>query len=339
MAGITHLKEFQKESLRGFVDASVENRVPTVIDRFVKEDVTYNTNFAYDVIQRSNHIAAMIGLGAEKPVVDRHAVSKVMGELAHFGLSDVITIEELYAINQARNSGEQGAMVDKLLNRAADLLEWLDLRVQVEKAKAIGLGRNEYNKNGVKVEVDYGIPANHKVVLTSGNDWNSVNRDVIGDLLTWDKQYRDTNKKKADAILMTRETLSKLTKNAMIIAEAGRPAGAVRASEEDVRAVLSSHGLPEFVIIDDTSATVKDIYTGEEEVIEYFPVNRIVFISEGVAQFLNGPNPDDENFAPVTTLEAFDLRNPKRSIIETARTGFAIVDNPGLLLHADVVAP
>ncbi|MCG7345315.1 major capsid protein [Sporosarcina sp. ACRSL] len=337
MAGITHLQEFSKETLRGFVDESLEARVPTVVDRYMKNDVTYDTNFAYDIIKRSNHIAAMIGLGAEKPVVDRHATAKVMGELAHFGLQDVITIEELYAINQARNSGEQAAMVDKLLNRAADLLDALDLRIQVEKMKAVGLGKNVYNKNGVKVELDYQIPANHKIVLTSGNDWNDVNRDVIGDLLTWDKTYRDTNKKKADAIWMTREMLSKLTKNVLIIAEAGRPAGSTRASEAEVRTVLAGFGLPEIVIIEDTEATVKDIETGNEETIEFFPKNRVVFISEGVGEFLTGPNPDDANFAPVRTLEAFDLRTPKRSIFEVAQTGFAVVDNPSLLLHADVV--
>lgn len=336
MAGITHLKEFTKETLRGFVDESIAAQTPSVVDRFVKNNVTYNTNFAYDIIQRSNHIAAMIGLGAEKPVVDRHATASVMGELAHFGLKDVVTIEELYAINQARNSGEQSAMIEKLLNRAIDLNNALDLRIQVEKMKAIGLGRNDYNKNGVKVALDYKIPANHKVVLTDGNDWDEVSRDVVGDLLAWDKTYRDTNKKKADAILMTRETLSKLTKNSLIIAEAGRPAGALRVSEAEVRTVLSGFGLPEIVIIDNTSATVKDVESGEEETIEFFPSNRVIFISEGVGEFLTGPNPDDDNFAPVRVLDAYDLRTPKRSVFEVSQSGFAVLENPSLLLHADV---
>lgn len=336
MAGITHLEEFQKPTLRGFIDESIKNQPPQVIDNYIGNDTTYDTKFAYDIINRSAHIAAMIGLGAEKPVVDRHASASVMGELAHFGLKDVVTIEELYAIAQARNDGERNAMVEKLLNRAGDLVDWLQLRVKVEKLKAAAIGKNEYNKNGVKVELDYGIPSEHKIALSSPNDWDNVDRDVIGDLLVWDKQYRDTNGKKAEAILMTRQALSKLTKNKMIIAEAGRYEGAVRVSEADVTSVLSGYGLPNFEIVEETTVEVKDIYTGVMETIEVFPVNRLVFISKGAGVFLTGPNPDDENFAPVATLEAYDLRTPKRSVIEVAQSGFAILENPGLILHADV---
>ena len=184
--------------------------------------------------------------------------------------------------------------------------------------------------------MDYGIPANHKIALTGGNDWDDLGRDVVGDLLEWDKRYRDTNKRRADAILMTRQTLSKLTKNRMIIAEAGRYDGAVRVSEEDVQAVLAGFKLPPIEIVEDTSIEVKDIYTGDIETIEVFPENRIVFISKGAGVFLTGPNPDDPNFAPVATLEAYDERSPKRSVLEVAQSGFAILENPGLVLHADV---
>lgn len=336
MAGITHLEEFQKPTLRGFIDESIKNQPPQVIDKYIGNDTTYDTKFAYDIIQRSAHIAAMIGLGAEKPVVDRHATASVMGELAHFGLKDIVTIEELYAIAQARNSGEKNAMVEKLLNRAGDLVDWLQLRITVEKLKAAAIGKNEYNKNGVKVQLDYGIPAEHKIALTSPNDWDDVNRDVIGDLLAWDGVYRKTNGKKADAILMTRQALMKLTKNKLIIAEAGRPEGVVRVSEAELNDVLTGFGLPTFEIVDETSVEVKDIYTGKMETIEVFPVNRLVFISQGTGVFLTGPNPDDDNFAPVATLDAYDERTPKRSIIEVAQSGFAVLENPNLILHADV---
>lgn len=335
MSGISHLNEFSKESLRAFIDESYENKTPSVIDKYVGDEVTYDQNFAYDVIERSNHIAAMIGLGAEKPVVDRHAVATKMGSLAFYGLKEVVTVEELYALSQARNNGERSNMVDKLVNRSADLVEWLQLRIQVEKLKAVALGKNEYNKNGVKVELDYGIPSDHKISL-SGDGWDDTDRDVIGDLLEWDKQYRDTNGQSADAILMTRKALSKLTKNKMVIAEAGRYEGAVRVSEADTKEVLAGFGLPNIEYIEDTEIKVKDIYTGEDETIETFPENRVVFVSNGVGDFLTGPNPDAEDFAPVPTLEAYDERTPRRSILEVGQAGFTVLDNPNLLLHADV---
>lgn len=338
MASITYLQEFQPETLRGFVDASQENQTPAIIDRFMGDEVTYNTNFATDIITRSQHIAAMIGLGGQKPVKDRNAVSRVMGELAHFGLQDVVTIEEAYAINQARNDGERSAVIARLINRSQDLLNDMALRVSVEKMKAVALGGNQYNKNGVKVDVDYGIPAEHKKVLLNGNDWAEANHDVIGDLLEWDKQYRDTNKRKADAILMTRTVFSSLTKNQLVIVEAGRPTGATRVSEAELRDVLAGYALPEIVLIEDTTVAVKDVETGEVEEITVFPENRIVFAAEGVGNFLTGPNPDAPNFEPIVFLDVYNERNPKRDIFEVSRTGFAVVDNPNLLLHADVIA-
>lgn len=340
MAGITHLKEFQKPALRGFIDQSMEDNFDELsfVESFIGNDTTYDTKFAYDIIKRSQHIAAMIGLGAEKPVVDRHATAQVMGELAHFGLKDVITIEELYAINEARNSGEKNAMVEKLLNKSADLVFALKLRIRVEKLKALALGKNEYNKNGVKVQLDYGIPSEQKVALVGAEAWSTADKDVIGDLLGWVEIYRKANGKKPEAMLLTRKVLNQLTDNKTIIAEA-RPMtpGATRVSLAEVNEVLSRYGLPVAQIVEETTVSVRDIYSGEEEVIEVFPENRIVFASKGAGVFLTGPNPDADNFAPVATLEAYDERTPKRSIIEVAQSGFAILENPSLVMHIDVL--
>lgn len=339
MATITHLKEFQEPALRGFVDESVKAPMEELnfVNEFIGDEVTYSTTYAYDVVQQSQFIAGMIGLGAEKPVVDRHATAKVMGELAHFGLKDVVTIEELYEIAQARNSDAKAAMVDKLLNKSADLVDALKLRIRVEKMKALALGYNDYNKNGVKINLDYGIPAEHKIALTGVEAWSDVNKDVIGDLLSWSETYRQTNGKKPEAMLVTRPVINALTANLMVIAEAGRPDGAVRVSQAEVQEVLTRYGLPQLRVVEETEVAVKNQETNEQEIIEVFPANRIVFVSKGAGKFLTGPNPDASNFAPVTTLEAYDERTPKRSVIEVAQSGFAVLENPNLVMHVDVL--
>src|SRR5690606_34801335 len=207
MAGITNLAEFQKPALRGLVDALEKEQVdaPSFGDRFMPNDSIYSTTFAYDIIKKSNHIAAMIGYGAEPPVIDRDAVASKAGELAKMGLKYIATEEELLALHQARSAGEKSAMVEKLLVKGADLVKATQRRVDVAKVEAIAKGNFTYNKNGVKIVVDYGIPSDQKIALTSGNDWADVNRDVIGDLLNWNDKYVDANGKQADVILITRE--------------------------------------------------------------------------------------------------------------------------------------
>lgn len=339
MASILNYKEFQKPVLKGLLDESLKDETQDFIHNYIGNEVTYDIRFAYDIIQRKQHIAAMIGLGAEKPVVDRHQSAQKMIEMAHFGLKDIITIEELYEISNARNNADEQNRIGKLLNRADDLVNYLKLRKKVEKLKAVSYGKNSYDKNGVKIELDYGIPDNHKIALTSGNDWDVADHDVIGDLLTWDRTYRDSNGgKQADAILMTRTVYNKLTKNSHIVVEADRPVGSTRVSETQLNEVLTSFGLPVVQIVNERSITVNDIYTGVNEQIEVFPENRIVFIANGVGNFVTGPNPDDEAMSPVATLEAYDERTPKRSIIEVAESGFVVLEKPSLLLHADIVA-
>lgn len=339
MAGITHLQEFQKPALRGIVDVTVQERVPTLADRFMPDDRVFSTTFAYDIVKMSTHIAAMIGYGAEPPVVDRDAVASKMGELAKMGLKYIATEEELLALNQARSDAEQSAIIDKLTVKAIDLVNALQLRVNVSKMEAITKGVFTYNKNGVKINVDYGIPANHKVALTPADDWKKPDHDVIGDLMDWVATYETSNNGKSpEVILMTRETQALLLKNTVIVAEAGRSINAGRVSVEELNSVLGGYNLPPVEIVANRKVTVKDIYTGQDEVIEFMPVNRVVFASAGVGNFLYGPTVEND-YQPGIDLRAYDKFEPIESVIRVAAAGFPVVNTPSLLFHADVYTP
>lgn len=335
MAGITHLKEFQKPALRGLVDASVQDAVPTLGDRFLPNANTYSNTFSYDIIKTNKYIGAMIGYGSEPPVVDRDAVASKMGEIAKMGLKYIATEEELLALHQARSEGEKSAMVDKLTLKGVDLVQAIQRRIGVIKMEALTKGSFAYNKNGVKVNVDFGVPAEHKVALTSGSDWNEKDRDVIADLLGWVKSYEDANGRTPDAILMSREAQAKLLTNTVIVAEAGRPDGSARVSQAQLNEVLTGFGLPPVQIVTDRKVTVKDIYTGADEVIEFMPANRIVFLSEGVGEFLLGPTVENE-FQPGIALEAKDKDEPIQSILRAVAAGFPALEAPSLIFHADV---
>src|SRR5699024_1376385 len=255
---------------------------PTFADRFLPDDVSYSTSFSYDVIKKSNHIAAMIGYGAEPPVVDRDAVATQLAEGAKMGLKYIATEEELLALNQARSTGEKSAMVERLTTKGIDLVQALQRRVDVAKIEAIAKGTFNYNKNGVKIEVGFKIPSENKVVLTGDNTWANPEHDVIGDLLDWNDSYVETNGTSPDVILMTRETQALLMKNAVIVAEAGRPDGVTRVNVDELNSVLGGYGLPSIQLVTERSITVKDIYTGQDETIEFFPKNRVVMVGAGV---------------------------------------------------------
>jgi hypothetical protein len=335
MAGITHLKEFQKPALRGLVDATVQDAVPTLGDRFLPNANTYSNTFSYDIIKTNKYIGAMIGYGSEPPVVDRDAVASKMGEIAKMGLKYIATEEELLALHQARNEGEKSAMVDKLTLKGVDLVQAINRRIGVIKMEALTKGNFAYNKNGVKVSVDFGVPAEHKVALTSPNDWDNTDRDVIADLLGWVATYETTNGQSPAVILMSREAQAKLLVNKLIVTEAGRPVGSTRVSQAELNEVLAGYGLPPVQVVTDRKVTVKDIYTGNDEVIEFMPVNRVVMLSEGIGEFLLGPTVENE-FQPGIALEAKDKDEPIQSILRAVAAGFPALEKPSLIFHADV---
>lgn len=341
MAGITFLKEFQKPALRGLVDAmqNEEREVSSFANKFMPNEDTYSNTFAYDVIKKSNNLAAMIGVGAEPPVVDRDEVASRMGELAKYGLKSIVTEEELLQLNQPRTDAEKASLIDKLTIKGADLVTALERRIEISKAEAIAKGTVNYNKNGVKVSIDFtkDMPDNHKVALTGDNTWDNPDHDVIGDLLKWVDDYETNTGQAPSVILMRREVQAMLLKNNTIVVEATGidNSGRKRVSVEELNTVLGHYGLPPVQVVTKTKYTFKDQYTGEQETIEYFPKNRVVMVSEGVGKFLLGPTAEND-FNPGIVLEAYDKQEPIQSIFRVAAAGFPIIEQPNLLFHADV---
>lgn len=339
MAGITYLDEFQKPALRGIVDETLQEIEPGFGDRFLPNEDTYDMKFAYDIIKTNKYIGAMIGYGAEPPTVDRNAVANMSGELAKIGLKDIVTEEELLKLHQSRNNAEKAAIIDRITLRGVDLVEGMQRRVDVIKAEALAKGTFSYNDNNVKVDVDFGIPAENKVALTAGNDWAEPDHDVIGDLLEWTQAYEDENGRAPSVIFMSREIQALLLKNTVIVTEAvGAGSGRTRVSVDELQSVLGGYGLPPVEVVTDRKTTVKDLYTGEQKVIEFFPVNRIVMLSEGIGNFLFGPTVEND-FQPGIVLQAYDKEEPIQSILRTAATGFPAIENPHLIFHADVYTP
>ncbi len=342
MAGITHLDQFKPEYIRGLIDESEKLREasPSFGQRFLPSETVYSNTFFYDIVKQAKHLAAFIGYGSEPPVMDRDAVAKKSGTLAAFGLQHIVTIEELMAINQARNEGEYAAMVNKLVKTTVDIIDGLQDKADVLRAQALTFGKLEYNdpSDGAQITFDYDVPAEHKIALTGTNAWTDPSADALGNLIEWDALYSKTNNgKQADVIKMPIDVFQLLSKNEGIIAEARPNTTAKRVSADEVNQALQLYDLPPIELIRGRVTTVRNFRTGEDEAVEFYPEGRVVFLSEGLGNFFYGPNPEDENFAPGLVVRATDELRPKRSIIEGYAAGFPIIETPSLILHADVV--
>lgn len=338
MAGITHLEVFQKPALKALVDLTEQDVQETIVDRFLPTVPTYDRRFAYDIIKNNQYIAAYIGYGAEPPVVDRNAVASKMGEIAYFGLKDIVTYEELQSINEMRNDAEQSAIIEKITVKGVDLLNGLRKLIFVAKMDALTRGTHSYDHNNVKVNFDFGVPEGNKVALSVGQDLDTPDFDVIGMLDEHVQKYVEANGKAPDVMWVSRELNQKLLRNAVVIAEAGRAAGSTRASQAEVNAVFEAYGLPPVQVITDRFVQYKDIYTGEIVRKEVMPVNRIVMLSEGVGEYLLGPTLEN-NFQPGLFLDAYDKKEPIQSVLRAVGAGFPAPEKISFVYHIDAYTP
>src|SRR5690625_3094129 len=341
MAGITHIAELKPESL-GRLAKEVDKHALEIQDDilgFLPDEDHYDLEFAYNVVKTTSQMGAMIGFGSEPPIRDRDEVAKRMGEIAKDGWKDIITENELLKLHNPRNDGEFKALVEAITANGAKMVKETRDRINVSKLQAIGTGRVSYDDNNVKIEIDFtqDMPEEHKVVLTGDNTWANANHDVIGDLIAWNNQYEETNGKQADAIYMTRKIQALLLKNSVIVNEAaGANSGRVRVSNDELNSVLGGYGLPPVRLIKKTHANVKSPLTGEVEKVDLFPENRVLFISSGAGSFKLGPTVEN-NFQPGIVLQAYDKNEPIQSILRTAAAGFPVLEQPSLLLFADVI--
>lgn len=333
MAGITQIKGLSKPAIRGLVEAYVEQVDFTVADRFMPNAPTYSTDFAYDVIKTSQNIAPMIAFGSEPPVMDRDAVGKQIGSLTKFGIKYIATEEELLQLNNPRTDQEHAALVARLQKKAIDISDSILKSIQVFKYQALSTGQLNYDANGVKVALDYGIAA--PTVLNGTNKWGASAAKPLENLITWTEDYEKANGKAPDAILMSRESYAKLAKDAAIIAHVTTSPGVSRVSNAQLDSVLSDFGIAPITVVKSRKIGNKDIYSGETKEVEVFPENRVVLLAEGAAEFLLGPTVEN-NFNPGIFVDSYDKNEPIESILRGVASGIPTIKQPTALFFADV---
>lgn len=338
MAGITHLKDFQEPALKALVDLTEQNAQATVADRFLPTVTTFKREFAYDIVKNNQFLAGYIGQGSEPPVVDRNAVANRMGSIANFGLQDIATYEEIEAINYARMDAERQAAIDAITVKNVNILDGTRRLMYLAKMEALMKGTLHYNGNNVKIDFDFGIPAENKEALSSSSDFNDPDFNIIDFLEKHVNAYVIDNGKIPDVMLMSREVVSKMVKNQSIVGESTRSVNAQRVSQSELSSILAEFGLPPIEVITDRSVVYKDNETKEIIRREFMPVNRIVMASSGVGEYRQGPTLEG-NGQPILTLTVEDLKRPIRSVIESYGAGFPVMEKPYLIRHLDVFTP
>ncbi|KFM99231.1 minor capsid protein E [Bacillus clarus] len=340
--GIAHLEQFQPPLLKVTVEEVLHNTPPTFADKVLPNVDSFDTNFAFDVVKHSKHIAGLIGYGSEPPVMDKDQVASKIGEVVKIGIKNIYSEEELLALNTPRNPSERESAVGKMVAKNVDIIGALQLRIALMKLEAIMKGELRYNQNGVKLNVDYGISEENRIVLPSGNDWSNPEHDIIGDIEEWAYKYQDLNGEFPDLMVIPPEVTKFIRLNKGIRAEVARMKGGTSgiplyASNENIQKIFEEFGLPKIEFLKRRSITARNLYTGEDEQIEYALSNRIVFVKERAGETIFGPTVEN-GFDPGYHLEIYDKQEPIESVQRGVVAALPVITKPSLLMFADVIS-
>ncbi|WP_017150916.1 major capsid protein [Bacillus bingmayongensis] len=338
--GIAHLEQFQPSSLKVTVEEVLYNTPPTFADKVLPDVDSFDMNFAFDVVKHTKHIAGLIGYGSEPPVMDKDQVASKIGEVVKIGIKNIYSEEELLALSTPRNPSERENAVGKMLAKNVDIIGALQLRIALMKLEAVMKGEIKYEGNGVKLNLDFGIPEENRITLPNGSDWTDPSHDIIGDIEEWAYRYQDINGEFPDLIVIPPEVTKFIRANNGIRAEVARMKGGTSgiplyASNEYIEKVFGEFNLPKPEFLKRRSIIARNVYTGEDEQLEYALPNRIVFVKERSGETIFGPTVEN-GFDPGYHLEIYDKQEPIESVQRGVVAALPVITKPSLIMYADV---
>jgi hypothetical protein len=145
--------------------------------------------------------------------------------------------------NQIRGRNATDAVVQEMMfNTARNVARAVSDRMERMRGTVLVTGKATIDTEGFKSEDDFGRdPA---LNITAGTLWSAAGADPIANLKAWRDLYVDKNGVEPGSIVVSRAIMSALANNASfkvsLVGGGSRPA-----TEEDVRAILAAHGLPD----------------------------------------------------------------------------------------------
>lgn len=155
----------------------------------------------WDVLSPSKGLAPFVAVNGEAPLTDRDKIDTLMAEIVDIREKDIFTQEDILKFRQAGEpniepSGGGAAtarrIADGLVNdKMRRLRSRIDARKEWMTWQALTTGKVTFTsdadaKSKVRFDVDYGVPSDQKVVLTSTAMWSDLaNSDPLANITTW----------------------------------------------------------------------------------------------------------------------------------------------------------
>lgn len=280
----------------------------------------------------------------EAPLGNRQGTSRISGELPP--ISKKMTLGEEERLRKRMINGSDVPYIDAIYNDVGNLRRAIEGRIEVARGQAIWDGKTTINENGMVVEIDYGMPSNHKVAPATV--WsNHAEAKVIANLSTWKQRYIDTNGVEPGFMLTSNRVVLELMQVAefrtLLSTLQGAPGLITRQALNDT---LAAYDLPN-IVVNDEKVRVNGTPT------RVIPDTKVVFLpaegedrqahgrtfwgetAEALALVNEGILRTDE--APGIVAEVWEDNDPLRTWTRVTGVGLPVIVNPELALTATVL--
>lgn len=169
----------------------------------------------FDMILGSNEkpvTAECYAFDTPTKIASRNAIQKGVQALALIKRKTQITEKELIKINTPRTQAELTQAVSKLYNDAENVRTGVYVRAEAMRMELISTGKIKIEENGVKVEIDYDIPAGNQMAF----NWKASTAKPLDDLVTLADAVEDECGIRPTRALTSRKVARAICNNASV---------------------------------------------------------------------------------------------------------------------------
>lgn len=336
MAGLAQYSDFFTNPVFTNTIKEVPVNAAYIGSRFLPTEETYEIDFNETVLERQQDMADLVDSGAELPLTDRDPVRRVSGEIADMGQSYIVTKKELAALLDKGNPQKKLMAEKQLLGKAATVKQNIDARIEWLRWQALGNGVMTYNKAGIILGHDFGVPAENKV--TAGVRWNDTGATIMTDYEKWVQDYVDLNGKSPDVFVAGIGIIRTMMNDAGVRKAVSGLADKMLTIQE-LNDFLTGRQMPRLESFD-TTVAYRDVNNQGARVQQrLLAANKGVFLSEGgeIGVQLLGPTVENE-MNPGIYARTFTMERPKREVVEVVAASFPKIMDPNLIKQAIILA-
>lgn len=297
---------------REILDYLGNRQFPALLGETLFPEVKHQS-LEFDLIKGARRIpviASVHAFNTEAEIGSREANKQAL-ELALIKRKLQMDEKDIIALENPRNPAEQQYLMNEVYNDIDVLVNGVRARVEAMRMEAIASGTVTLAENNLSATINYGVPSDHKEVLSGTDLWSDPASDPIAQIMEWSNTL-GTNPTRA---LTSNTVLGALLKHPKVAGALFGQGTSRIASRAELNAYLQQLGLPAIATYD--AVYRKQAANGTYTQVRYFPANKFVLLPETtLGETIYGPTAEEVRLARDPSIDITRVGNVLAMVYE-----------------------